>query len=216
MFFAALVLIVAAGQAETAYEDSVALYGMGKLDASLARLEVAEKEAADPRLLAKIHRQKAFIFERRGEKERAIDAFVQALRLDPKISVDPRQHRPEVIALFECAQKKDRGQSCEERPPSLVITTPPPLEEDGDTIRSWAWAPAAAGVVFGGAATFFFLRSNARHEALTSPNPPMPFVPPEQLRDEGPAAQTLGVVFIAAGSTALASAALMYFFGGEP
>lgn len=213
------VLIVALAVGQTAYEDSVALYGMGRLDESLAMLERAEKETGDPQLLAKIHRQKAFIFERLGD-ERAIEAFIEALRFDPKISVDARQHGVKVVALFECARKRSQGASCEEppKPPAqarpLVSATVEP--SGGASLRSWAWAPAAGSVVLGGLSAIFLVRADSKYDALAASTPPSPFVAPEELRDDGARSQRIGWVLAAGAGTALISAALMFALGDSP
>lgn len=223
--------------ASAAFEESVALYGMGKLDEALAHLDLAAEATSDPQLLAKVHRQRAFIFEQRGDRGRAVAAFMDALRLDPKISVDPRQHDKDVVALFECAKKKDtdgasieavrragRSFTCAIEPAiaqrsadqtsSLAVGTATQAAPR-TSIRGWAWAPAIAGVAFGGAGVFFLARASSSHSALTGAASPDPFVSADELRSRGERDQTAGQICFAAATSALITAALMYALGGD-
>jgi hypothetical protein len=89
-----------------------------------------------------------------------------------------------------------------------VVTTQP----SGSSLRRWAWAPAAGGVLFAGAGTYFLLQARDKHQQLTSGPGPLNG---EQLEKDGKSAQTLSRVAFGVGAAGIVTGVVMFLMPGE-
>jgi hypothetical protein len=88
------------------------------------------------------------------------------------------------------------------------LTSPTsPTVSTGSSARSWAWAPAAGGVVFAGVGTYFLLKAADKHEMLESG--PGPY-DAEQVAKEGRQAQTLSRVAYGIGAAGIVTGVVLF------
>jgi hypothetical protein len=89
---------------------------------------------------------------------------------------------------------------------------PPVPQQSGSSLRSWAWAPAAGGVLFAGAGTFFMLQARDKYNKLDSGPGPQDGA---QLEKDGKRAQTLSRVAFGVGAAGLVTGAVFFLLPGE-
>ena len=85
-------------------------------------------------------------------------------------------------------------------------------QKSGSSLRSWAWAPAAGGVVFAGAGTYFMLQARDKYNKLNSG--PGPY-DGEQLEKDGKSAQTLSRVAFGVGAAGIVTGVVLFLLPGE-
>jgi hypothetical protein len=85
-------------------------------------------------------------------------------------------------------------------------------QKSGPSLRSWAWAPAAGGVVFAGAGTYFMLQARDKYNKLDSG--PGPY-DGEQLEKDGKKAQTLSRVAFGVGTAGIVTGVVFFLMPGE-
>lgn len=83
-------------------------------------------------------------------------------------------------------------------------------------VRSYAWAPAAIGVVGIGAGVALIVIAGSDHRALTEAGPPLEDGEARAIRDSGAMKQSAGAVALTVGTAALVGAGAMYLFGAAP
>lgn len=93
-----------AGEAESELTKAIVSFGRGDNVTARQHLDRAEKQTADPKLLARIHRQRGIIEEVEANRLEAVVSFLEALYFDPAVELDAREHRGEVQRLFACAK----------------------------------------------------------------------------------------------------------------
>lgn len=104
----ALVLVLAPpdgdASARAKLTEGIVAFGRGDLASARLRLDEAEREARDPALLSRIHRQRGIIAHADGRRLDTIIAFMRGLYFDADLSLDAREHHGEVQRLFACAR----------------------------------------------------------------------------------------------------------------
>lgn len=96
--------------------------------------------------------------------------------------------------------------------PDVKPETPPAVATQGSSTRRWAWVPAAGGVVFAGAGTYFYLQARDKHDQLTNGEGS---VDGPKLAKEGKQAQTLSRVAFGLGAAGLVTGAVLFLLPGE-
>lgn len=96
--------LAAADEAQSELTKAIVSFGRGDNEAARQHLDQAEKQTADPTLLARIHRQRGIIDEVEGSRLQAVVSFLKALYFDPAVELDAREHRGDVQRLFGCAK----------------------------------------------------------------------------------------------------------------
>ena len=92
------------------------------------------------------------------------------------------------------------------------VTTGVTTQPSGSSLRRWAWAPAAGGVVFAGAGTYFLLQARDKHNQLNSGPGPLDG---EKLEKDGKSAQTLSRVAFGVGAAGIVTGVVMFLMPGE-
>jgi hypothetical protein len=109
----ALVLVLATpdgdASARAKLTEGIVAFGRGDLASARLRLDEAEREARDPALLSRIHRQRGIIAHADGRRLDTIIAFMRGLYFDADLSLDAREHHGEVQRLFACARSMGRS-----------------------------------------------------------------------------------------------------------
>jgi hypothetical protein len=101
----ALLLIASNSDSEENLVEAISEFGQGHLERALSLLEQAEQQTTEPKMLAKIHRQRGIIFDVELRRLESIVAFNTALWLDPDLELSETEHRGQVALLFACAKK---------------------------------------------------------------------------------------------------------------
>ena len=115
---------------------------------------------------------------------------------DPNAGGDPNK-KPDPNAGVDPNKKPDPA------------PTPQPA---GSSLKSWAWAPAAGGVLFAGAGTFFMLQARDKYSKLDSGPGPYDGA---QLEKDGKKAQTLSRVAFGVGAAGIVTGAVLFLLPGE-
>lgn len=138
-------------------------------------------------------------------------AAVLAKTLNKKLGRAPSE-APVVEAPVVEAPKKVEV----DPPKQAAVEVPPSVEQpvspSGGGLRTWAWAPAAVGLVAGVTGAFFIVDGNSYDAKIRSA--PQTSGDVDRLRREGEGKQQLGAVMVGVGAAAVAAGAAMYLFGG--
>ncbi len=159
----------------------------------------------------------------------SLEVVVPELRKELRPSATPpvEEVKPppdsQVIAQQTPETKPPETKPPETKPPETKppeVTPPdltPTVEErpSGSSARRWAWAPAAGGVIFAGAGTYFFLQARDKHEQLRMKGSPDAPLDGEKLASEGRQAQTLSRVAFGLGAAGLVTGAVLFLLPGE-
>lgn len=139
----------------------------------------------------------------------ALKAFGDALKLDRNVEL-PEFAAPKAARFF--AELK----ALTSAPASIAVAPARPAMTECQVLerplKSWAWAPAAGGVVAGGFGVMFALQARASYDRLLSGDRNITSI--EQLDRvvaSGKTTQTAGVVLIGIGALGLTAGAVMYF-----
>jgi hypothetical protein len=92
-----------------------------------------------------------------------------------------------------------------------------PMQRPSRSLRSWAWAPAAAGGVLGAGGAYFFLQAHRSHVRLTQPGAaPLGSEAAESEREAGARAQLLSRAGLGLGLVGLITSGVFYVLGAPP
>jgi tetratricopeptide (TPR) repeat protein len=86
---------------EQLFRRAVDLFSQGAVEQSIEVLQLARRQATQPKLLARIHLYLGLNYATDGRSAQAREAFRHAILLDPDLRLDPYQHKPEFIRLFD-------------------------------------------------------------------------------------------------------------------
>ncbi len=111
-----LALLLCAAPALAAEPTAAALYDKAEqrfneadFEEAAALLSKAARSTRDAKLLGKVHLKLGIIHAVMGDEKKASAAFEEALKKEPTVELDPRQVKPEVVALLEQARGRLEG-----------------------------------------------------------------------------------------------------------
>lgn len=133
----------------------------------------------------------------------------------PPTEVKPTEVTPPPAGETPSEVKPDVKPS-EVKPLEVKPDVPQAVEKGPKTnLRRWAWAPAAGGLVFAGAGTFFYLQAKDKYDQLNSPGNSGGPLDGEKLESDGKRAQSLSRVAFGLGAAGLVTGAVFYLFPGD-
>jgi hypothetical protein len=100
-------------------------------------------------------------------------------------------------------------------PPSQVkppgVQVPPELKEKPEpSAHPWAWVPAAGGVAFAGAGTYFYLQAKDKYDQLDKNDSVSSPLDGKAIASEGRRAQTLSRVAFGLGAAGVVTSVVLY------
>lgn len=213
------------------------LYENLEYEKALKQIERARGQSTGAEDDAAIALYEGIVFSDLGNEEKATTAFQTGLSLEPEAKL-PLEVSPKVKAIFEKARANVQrlAPKIEETtspiqvspplppPPLVVETAPPPVREPvtetkqtapSGSPRSYAWIPAAGGVLAAGGGAYFLFQAKADYDRLTDASQPLADPEADRLTNEGKRKQTLGLGLVAAGTVSLVAAGAMLTMGGE-
>ncbi|QRK12224.1 hypothetical protein JQX13_20600 [Archangium violaceum] len=99
--------------------------------------------------------------------------------------------------------------------PAQPLLPRPEVTASGSNARSWAWMPAAGGVVLLGAGTLLYLQAGKNYRALTQQTIGDP-QEAARLRDSGKLSQNLSAASFALGAAGVVTTGVIYLMSGKP
>ncbi len=119
-------------------------YDMGRFEASLRSLELAERASGDEAFLAQVRLQRGVSLAILGKPAEARQAFALALRSDPSVSLDRGRVKPAIVGLLE-AVRAEQGRGARGAAPAAEVAPEASVVRPGTR-------PFAAALAVGGAA----------------------------------------------------------------
>ncbi|WP_224363766.1 hypothetical protein [Hyalangium versicolor] len=124
----------------------------------------------------------------------------------------PPEVTPPPVAVGPGETKPPETKPPEVKPPEV---TPPPItekppEKKEPSAHPWAWVPAAGGVVFAGAGTYFYLQAKDNYDTLTTPGGDGTLLDGNKLASDGRRNQLLSRVSFGLAAAGVVTSAVLY------
>jgi len=194
--------------------EGIVLADMGRKEAALT----AFKTAFGLNLEAKLPLDVSPKVKAIAEQARANVRTMLAPRLEAERLEDEKRKAEEAAKAAELAKQQEAARLAEQKKleeQERLERQPPPavVKPAGSGARRLAWVPLAVGVAAAGVSTGLLIDASAKQSALLDGT-----APPDQavaIRDSGKTEATGGYIGLAVAGAAVATAAGMFFLGGD-
>ncbi|WP_224248588.1 hypothetical protein [Hyalangium gracile] len=127
----------------------------------------------------------------------------------------PEVKPPETPTETKPPETPTETKPTEVKPPPLVEKPPEARKEPEPSGRRWAWAPAAGGVVFAGAGTYFYLQAKDDYDTLTTQGGNGQLLDGSKLASDGKRNQLLSRVSFGLAAAGIVTSAVLYLLPAE-